>query len=450
MAAQVHVVGGGVIGLACAWELSRNGHEVTVVSPTPGPRRRVVGGGRDARTGDRGTVRRVRADGVAARGRRTLACVRRRARSGERPRPSDTTRRARSRSRSMRPTAPASTTSSPTSTRSGSRRTRRSASECRGLVPALSPVAARRHRGARRPPGRQPRAPVGPASKRTVPAGVTFDRGTRDRRRSRARARPGGRPPPRVRTRSSWRPGSACRASPDWTARRLPEVRPVKGHILRLGPAPRRHGPAARAHRARPGARALGLPGAAARRLARRGCDRRGAGCGHRRCRPAPCTSCSATPAPSCPASTSSSCSRRPPACARPRPTTCRASVGAALDGVAGGDRPLPQRHPPRAPHRGRRGRPARRGGRWRRCSRRWPRRERRSRCSVNGEPVEVAVGVDHRRPGRRAHRGGRPQGRRRRRRPLRRAALGVGHHAGPRRLPGRGGERGRRGVTPL
>ena len=32
----VHVVGGGVIGLACAWELSRNGHEVTLVAPQPG------------------------------------------------------------------------------------------------------------------------------------------------------------------------------------------------------------------------------------------------------------------------------------------------------------------------------------------------------------------------------------------------------------------------------
>src|SRR5580658_8635765 len=36
MATQVHVVGGGVIGLACAWELSRNGHDVTVVAPAPG------------------------------------------------------------------------------------------------------------------------------------------------------------------------------------------------------------------------------------------------------------------------------------------------------------------------------------------------------------------------------------------------------------------------------
>ena len=36
MATHVHVVGGGVIGLSVAWELSRNGHEVTVVAPTPG------------------------------------------------------------------------------------------------------------------------------------------------------------------------------------------------------------------------------------------------------------------------------------------------------------------------------------------------------------------------------------------------------------------------------
>src|ERR1700679_485450 len=36
MATQVHVVGGGVIGLACAWKLSRNGHAVTLVAPAPG------------------------------------------------------------------------------------------------------------------------------------------------------------------------------------------------------------------------------------------------------------------------------------------------------------------------------------------------------------------------------------------------------------------------------
>jgi glycine oxidase len=34
--AGVHVVGGGVVGLSCAWALSRNGHDVTVVAPHPG------------------------------------------------------------------------------------------------------------------------------------------------------------------------------------------------------------------------------------------------------------------------------------------------------------------------------------------------------------------------------------------------------------------------------
>ena len=36
MGSRVHVVGGGVIGLACAWQLSRNGHDVTLVAPSPG------------------------------------------------------------------------------------------------------------------------------------------------------------------------------------------------------------------------------------------------------------------------------------------------------------------------------------------------------------------------------------------------------------------------------
>ena len=36
MGSRVHVVGGGVVGLACAWDLSRNGHAVTVVAPAPG------------------------------------------------------------------------------------------------------------------------------------------------------------------------------------------------------------------------------------------------------------------------------------------------------------------------------------------------------------------------------------------------------------------------------
>ena len=36
MTSSVAVVGGGVIGLACAWELARHGHEVTVVAERPG------------------------------------------------------------------------------------------------------------------------------------------------------------------------------------------------------------------------------------------------------------------------------------------------------------------------------------------------------------------------------------------------------------------------------
>ena len=36
MLSNVHVVGGGVIGLASAWDLSRNGHDVTIVSPAFG------------------------------------------------------------------------------------------------------------------------------------------------------------------------------------------------------------------------------------------------------------------------------------------------------------------------------------------------------------------------------------------------------------------------------
>ena len=36
MAARVLVVGGGVIGLSCAWRLSEAGHEVTLVAPEPG------------------------------------------------------------------------------------------------------------------------------------------------------------------------------------------------------------------------------------------------------------------------------------------------------------------------------------------------------------------------------------------------------------------------------
>jgi glycine oxidase len=36
VACRVHIVGGGVIGLACAWQLAAHGHRVTLVAPDPG------------------------------------------------------------------------------------------------------------------------------------------------------------------------------------------------------------------------------------------------------------------------------------------------------------------------------------------------------------------------------------------------------------------------------
>src|SRR5580698_7843804 len=36
MQAQITVVGGGVIGLSCAWQLAERGHDVTLIAPDPG------------------------------------------------------------------------------------------------------------------------------------------------------------------------------------------------------------------------------------------------------------------------------------------------------------------------------------------------------------------------------------------------------------------------------
>ena len=130
-----------------------------------------------------------------------------------RARRSATTRPARSPSRSMRPIGPASTTSSPTSTRSGCRAERRSASECRALVPALSPAL----RGGIEVPGDHHvdnRALLDALVRACVAAGVTFVEGTVSAVERGPRARPGGRPPPRGPTTSSWRRGPACPPSP--------------------------------------------------------------------------------------------------------------------------------------------------------------------------------------------------------------------------------------------
>ena len=236
-------MGGGVIGLACAWELSRNGHEVTVVAPAPGrDGASWVAAGMlapvtEAQFGE-SALTALLLEG-AGRWPAFAAALEARQRAA----PSATTRPARSRSRSMRPTAPASTTSSPTSTRSACEAHRRSASECRRLVPALSPAL----RGGIEVPGDHQvdnRALLGALVEACRRAGVAFVEGTvsavaagpelvlADGRRLR---------PDQVVLAA----GTGLPAIAGLDGRRAPRVRPVKGHILRLGPPdPAAPGPA--------------------------------------------------------------------------------------------------------------------------------------------------------------------------------------------------------------
>ena len=122
----------------------------------------------------------------------------------------------------MRPTGPASTTSSPTSTRSAWTPTAGAPSECRALVPALSPAL----RGGIEVPGDHHvdnRALLG-ALVRGLPRRrrARSSRARVTRCGARARARPGGRPPPRAGPR---RPGGrdrpACHRRPG--RRRAPD-----------------------------------------------------------------------------------------------------------------------------------------------------------------------------------------------------------------------------------
>ena len=116
----------------------------------------------------------------------------------------------------------------------------------------------------------------------------------------------------------------------------LPVVRPVKGHILRLGPRDACGPPPRRCSPAPCAASCAGTPSTWCRAATARwwsGPPSRSAA-STRPCRRGPSTSCSATPGRSSPASTSSSCSRPAPACARPRPTTRLASGGPAWTGV--------------------------------------------------------------------------------------------------------------------
>ena len=199
----------------------------------------------------------------------------------------------------MRPIAPASTTSSPTSTRSASRRT----AAAPASAAASSPRSAPPLRGGIEVPGDHQvdnRALLGALVEACRAGGVTFVEGTVAAARRRARARPGGRPPPRPGPR---RPGGRDRPrapSTGWPAPRLPSLRPVKGHILRLGPPGTPARAPSRCWPARCAAWCTGAPctwcRAATARSSSAPPSRSAAPTP--RCRRARCTSCSATPGP--------------------------------------------------------------------------------------------------------------------------------------------------------
>ena len=282
MGSRVQVVGGGVIGLACAWELSRNGHEVTVVAPAPG---------RDGASWVAAGMLAPVTEAQFGESALTALLV-----EGARRWPAFAAALEGATGHAIGyDTTGTVTVALDASDRAslddllayqhslGLEAHRRSASECRAPGARPQPRPARRHRGPGRPPGRQPcpprRAACGPAAR----GGVTFVEGTvaaledgpalvlADGRRlgpdhvvlaagtglpCHRRARRGRAPPAPPRQGAHPAPRAARRAP-----RPLPLLTP---------------------HGARPGARALGVPGAAPRRLGRRRGHRRGARQRHR------------------------------------------------------------------------------------------------------------------------------------------------------------------------
>ena len=243
MRSRVQVVGGGVIGLACAWELSRNGHDVTLVAPGPGP------------APDRGGASWVAAG--------MLAPVTE-AHFGE----SALTRLLMEGAACWPAFAAAlegatghaigyDTTGTLTVALDASDRAslddllayqhalgleahRRSASECRALVPALSPAL----RGGIEVPGDHQvdnRSLLGALAEACRGGGVTFVEGTVAALTALA-AGPG--PEVVLADGRRFRPdhvvlaaGTGLRSIDGLAGAGLPCLRPVKGHILRLGPA---------------------------------------------------------------------------------------------------------------------------------------------------------------------------------------------------------------------
>ena len=236
MATQVHVVGGGVIGLATAWELSRNGHEVTVVSPTPG------------RDGASWVAAGMLAPVTEAQfGESALTALLLEG-AGRWPAFADALEAASGQSVGYDTTGTLTVALDASDRASlddllayqhslGLDATRRSASECRDLVAALNPSL----RGGIEVPGDHQvdnRALLAALVEANNAAGVTFDPGTvtavadgpelvlADGRRLR---------PDQVVLAA----GVGMRDIAGLGADAEPPVRPVKGHILRLGPAPR-------------------------------------------------------------------------------------------------------------------------------------------------------------------------------------------------------------------
>jgi glycine oxidase len=233
--AQVHVVGGGVIALSSAWELSRNGHEVTVVSPTPG------------RDGASWVAAGMLAPVTEAQFGESALTMLLLEGAGRWPAFAGALEAASGQSIGYDTTGTLTVALDASDRASlddllayqhslGLDATRRSASECRDLVPALSPSL----RGGIEVPGDHQvdnRALLSALVEANRAAGVTFDRVTV----TAVAAGPAlvladGRRlfPDQV----VLAPGVGLPAIAGLDGAPTPEVRPVKGHILRLGPAP--------------------------------------------------------------------------------------------------------------------------------------------------------------------------------------------------------------------
>lgn len=235
MATQVHVVGGGVIGLTTAWELSRNGHEVTLVSPTPG---------RDGASWVAAGMLAPVTEAQFGESALTALLLEGAARW---PAFADALETASGRSIGY-DTVGTLTVALDASDRAslddllayqlslGLGAARRSLSECRQLVPALSPSL----RGGIEVPGDHQvdnRALLGALVDANLAAGVTFERSTV----TAVAAGPELVLPDGRRLRPDQVVLAAGVGLPDIAglgADHRTEVRPVKGHILRLGPAP--------------------------------------------------------------------------------------------------------------------------------------------------------------------------------------------------------------------